>query len=104
MEQDELSTYCTRVVAPKARRKNILTLAHSNPMAGHCGVKKTAARLKCTFKWSGMSTDVKVVCSSCPQCQKAARNDQGRAPLVPSPVITVPFASVTKFEKGSETA
>ena len=92
MEQDELSTYWTRVVAPKARRKNILTLAHSNPMAGHCGVKKTAARLKRTFTWPGMSTDVKVVCASCPQCQKAARNDQGRAPLVPLPVITVPFA------------
>ena len=27
-----------------------------------------------------------------PQCQKSARNDQGRAPLVPLPVITVPFA------------
>ena len=61
-------------------------------MAGHCGVKKTAARLKITFTWPGMSTDVKVVRASCPQCQKAERIDQGRAPLVLLPVITVPFA------------
>ena len=92
MERDELSTDWTRVVAPKARRKNILALAHSNPMAGHCGVKKTAARLKRAFTWPGMSTDDKVMCASYPQCQKAARNDQGRAPLVLLPVITVPFA------------
>ena len=51
MERDELSTYWTRIVAPMARRKNILALAHSNPMARHFGVKKTAARLKHTFKW-----------------------------------------------------
>ena len=72
MERDELSTYWTKVVAPKARRKNILALAYSNPMAGHCGVKKTAARLSRAFTWPGMSTDVKVVCTSCPQCQKAS--------------------------------
>ena len=65
MEQDELSTYWTRVVVPKARRKNILALAHSNPMTGHCGVKKMAARLKQTFTLPGMSTNVKVVCASC---------------------------------------
>ena len=39
-----------------------------------------------------MSTNVEVVCASCPQFQKAVRNDRGRAPLVPLPVITVPFA------------
>ena len=92
MERDELSTYWTRIVAPKARKNNILALDHSNPMAGHCDVKNTADRLKRTFIWLGMSTDFKVVCTSCPQCQKAARNDQGRAPLVLLSVITVPFA------------
>ena len=50
---------------PKARRKNIFASAHSNPMAGHFGVKKTAARLKRTFTWPGMSADVKVVRASC---------------------------------------
>ena len=27
-----------------------------------------------------------------PQCQMAARNDRGKAPLIPLPVITVPFS------------
>ena len=92
-ERDELSTYWTRVVAPKARRKNILALAHSNLIAGHCSVKKMAASLKCTFTWPGMSTDV-VVCASCPQCQKAVMNDLGRAPLVLLSVIMIPFAKL----------
>ena len=78
----------------------MLTLTDSNPMAGHCGVKKTAARLKCTFTWPRMSTDIKVVCASCLQYQKAVRNDQGRAPLVLLPVIMVPFVRLEVHYQG----
>ena len=36
--------------------------------------------------------DIMSLCTSYPQSQKAARNDHSRAPLVPLPVITLPFS------------
>ena len=92
MENDELGTVWKRVVIPQDRRNSILALAHSNPLAGHLGVKKTTARIRRHFTWPGISRDIKDLCASCPQCQRAARNDQGKAPLSPLPVITVPFS------------
>ena len=77
---------------PKCRHQSILALAHSNPMGGHFEVKRTTARVRKHFAWPGLSVDIKSLCTSCPQCQKAARNDHSTAPLVPLPVITVPFS------------
>ena len=91
IEVDELGTAWTRVVMPKCRHQSILALAHSNPMGGHFGVKRTTAQVRKHFTWPGLSVDIKSLCTSCPQCQKAARNDHSRAPLVPLP-ITVPFS------------
>ena len=92
IEVDELGTAWTRVVMPKCRCQLILALAHSNPMGGHFRVKRTTARVGKHFTWPGLSVDIKNLCTSCPQCQKAARNNPSRAPLVPLPVITVPFS------------
>ena len=92
IEEEELGTAWTRVVMPKCRRQSILALAHSNPMGGHFRVKRTTARVRKHFTWPGLSVDIKSLCTSCPQCPKAARNDHSRAPLVPLPVITVPFS------------
>ena len=72
----------------------ILALANSKPVGGHFGVKRTTARVRKYFTWPGLSVDIKSLCTSCPQCQKGARNDHTRAPLVPLPVITVPFSSL----------
>ena len=80
IEVDELGTAWTRVVMPKCRCQSILALAHSNPMGGHFGVKRTIARVRKHFTWPGLSVDIKSLCTSCPQCQKAARNDHSRAP------------------------
>ncbi len=84
-----------RVVIPQDRLKSILALAHSNPLAGHRGVKKTTARIRRYFTWPGISRHIKHLCASCPQCQRAARNDQGKVPLSPLPVITVPFSRLS---------
>ena len=92
IEVDELGTAWTRIVMPKCRRQSILALARSNSMGGHFGVKKTTARVRKHFTWPGLSVDIKSLCTSCPQCQKASRNDHSRTPLVPLPVITVPFS------------
>ena len=92
IEVDELGTAWMRVVMPKCRCQSILALAHSNPIGGHFGVKSTTARVRKHFTWPGFSVDIKSLCTSCPQCQKAAWNDHIRAPLEPLPIITVPFS------------
>ena len=89
---DELGITWTRVVMPKCRHQSILALAPSNPMGGHFGVKRTTARVRKHFTWPVLSVDIKSLCTSCPQRQKAARNDHSKASLVTLPVITVPFS------------
>ena len=81
IEVDELGTAWTRVVVTKCRCQSILALAHSNPMGGHFGVKRTTARVRKHFTWPDLSVDIKSLCTSCLQCQKAARNDHSRTPL-----------------------
>ncbi len=58
-EVDQLGTAWTRVVMPKCRHQSILALAHSNPMGGHFGVKRTNARVRKHFTWPGLSVDIK---------------------------------------------
>ena len=91
-EIDEMGTAWKRIVVPQCRRPSVLSLAHSNCMGGHLGIKKTVAKIRRHFTWPGISKDIKTLCTTCPQCQMAARNDKGKAPLIPLPVITVPFS------------
>ena len=46
VNSDELVMEWKRVVMAQVRRKNILVLAHSNPLAGHVGVKKNPAHIR----------------------------------------------------------
>ena len=69
IEVDELGTAWTRLVMPKCRCQSILALAHTSPMGGHFGVKRTTARVRKHFTWPGLSVDIKSLCTSCPQCQ-----------------------------------
>lgn len=57
-------------------------------------MKKTTARIRKHFTWPGISADIKALCTTCPQCQKTARNDQSKAPLIPLPVINIPFSRI----------
>ena len=98
---DKLGTAWTRVVMLKCRLQLILALAHSNPMGGHFGMKRNSTRVRKHFTWPGLSVDLNSLWTSCPQSQKAARNDHSRAPLVPLPVITVPFSRLAFDVVGS---
>ena len=79
---------------PSSRRNNVLELTHSNPMAGHCGYKKTYARISQHFICPRVWLDVKWFVRSCGGCQRAARNTNARAPLQPLPCVSKPFEKV----------
>ncbi len=81
-----------RLVVPTCCRPIVLHLAHSVPWAGHFALQKTYARISSQLVWPSMYTDVQTYCTTCPTCQKnSAVHRQDRAPLLPLPVISVPF-------------
>ena len=92
--EDSLGDIQQRVVVPVGRRQQILGLAHSNLGSGHFGFKKTFAKISRHFLWPRMWGQVKDFVRSCAGCQRAARNDNSRAPLQPLPCVSEPFEKV----------
>ncbi|KAJ1178839.1 hypothetical protein NDU88_004081, partial [Pleurodeles waltl] len=83
------------LVIPQEYRKFLLTLAHDIPLAGHLGQMKTWDRLVPLFHWPRMSEDTKEFCKSCETCQASGKTGgTPKAPLIPMPVVGVPFERV----------
>ena len=83
-----------QVVVPLSCRQDILHLAHEVPLAGHLGKNKTAKRILNRFYWPTLFRDVRDYCRSCPNCQKASRRKEARAPLISLPIMSVPFQRI----------
>ncbi len=62
-----LETYI-QLVVPRAYVNDVMAMAHDNAVAGHFGVKRTLARLREKYFWSGMDVDVRRWLRSCPVC------------------------------------
>ena len=69
----------------------MLQLAHSIPLAGHLGRKKTTDRIMQRFYWPGMFRDVEDHCRTCPACQKSSTRRPAKAPLLSLPIMEEPF-------------
>ncbi|XP_075775856.1 uncharacterized protein LOC142826672 [Pelodiscus sinensis] len=83
-----------QLLVPKRYRQRLMELAHANPWAGHLGAEKTVQRIIRRFYWPGIFREVQDFCGSCPECQKVRPKGVPKAPLVPLPVVGVPFARV----------
>ena len=83
-----------QLVLPQQCRRAVLELAHSIPLAGHLGKKKTAQRLLQRFYWPTLFKDVDEYCRGCAECQKTAPGRQAVAPLIPLPVVDSPFERI----------
>ena len=92
--QPESSTV-EQIVLPRQYRKAGLQLAHTTPLSGHLGKKKTAARIMRRFYWPTLFRDVADYCRSCTRCQKFSRRRVPRASMIPLPVISEPFERIT---------
>ncbi|KAL0147152.1 hypothetical protein M9458_057676, partial [Cirrhinus mrigala] len=82
------------LVVPRSKTETILELAHSYPMAGHLGATNTIQRIRDRFHWPGLDADVKVFCRACPTCQITAPMTPPPSPLIPLPIIEVPFEHI----------
>lgn len=80
-----------QVVLPVSVRNTVMTLGHSIPWAGHLGRRKTHSRISKHFYWLGMSKDIAEFCKACPECQYSGIRKPRKVPLIPLPVIDVPF-------------
>ena len=83
-----------QLLLPKPYREVVCKLAHSVPMAGHLGRDKTISRVTQRFYWPTVFQDVADFCRSCPECQRTAKGNQLKVPLVPLPVMKEPFERI----------
>ncbi|KAL1248867.1 hypothetical protein QQF64_022185 [Cirrhinus molitorella] len=81
----------TLLVVPREKTEIVMELAHAHPMAGHLGVQNTIQRIRDRFHWPGLEADIKRFCQACPTCQKTSPR---APPLIPLPIIEVPFQRI----------
>ena len=80
-----------QLVLPVNRRSKVMKLAHEIN-AGHLGAKKTKERIKLSFTWPTIASDVQNTCESCHQCHKKRRVAvYDRVPVMPIPRGDVPL-------------
>ncbi len=82
------------LVVPRTKTETVLELAHSHPMAGHLGPANTVQRIRDRFHWPGMDAEVKLFCQTCPTCQVTSPRKPPPSPLIPLPIIEVPFERI----------
>ena len=83
-----------QLVLPKECRKLILYTAHTISSAGHLGKKKTVERILRRFYWPTIYRDTADFCRSCEICQKTSHRKSPKAPMIPLPVMDVPFSQI----------
>nr|XP_040028806.1 uncharacterized protein LOC120817079 [Gasterosteus aculeatus aculeatus] len=82
------------LVVPRTKTETVLELAHSHPLAGHLGANNTIQRVRDRFHWPGLDAEVKRFCQACPTCQRTSPRTPPPSPLIPLPVIEVPFERI----------
>ncbi|KAG2460090.1 NYNRI protein, partial [Polypterus senegalus] len=78
-------------LVPRTFRREVCELAHAHLLGAHLGAEKTLERVKLRFYWPGINEEVRCFCQSCLECQIRQIPRRDRAPLVPIPLIDVPF-------------
>ena len=84
------------IVLPRCCQKEVMSLAHESPMAGHLGLNKTYHKLLSHFFWPKMKRDVAEFCRTCHVCQMVGKPNKPIpvAPLKPIPACGEPFSEV----------
>jgi len=82
------------LLVPRPFISSVLQLAHSHMLGAHLGVEKTLERIKARFYWPVVKKAVEDFCRSCPDCQQVAPHPHHRNPLIPLPIISVPFSRI----------
>uniref|UniRef100_A0A8C5CA19 Gypsy retrotransposon integrase-like protein 1 n=1 Tax=Gadus morhua TaxID=8049 RepID=A0A8C5CA19_GADMO len=80
-----------QLIVPWTYASQVLYMAHSHLLGAHLGMDKTRDRVLGRFYWPGVKKDIEDYCRACPECQRTAPRPSVRNPLIPMPLIEVPF-------------
>ena len=80
-----------QLVVPRPYVSKVLFMAHTHVLGAHLGMDKTRERILDRFYWPGIKRDVTEYCQGCLECQRTALRPTTRSPLIPMPIIEVPF-------------
>ena len=83
-----------QLLVPKSYVSRVLYLAHTHQLGAHLGVQKTYDRVVARFYWPGAKKAVERFCQQCPECQLVAPRTPAHSPLIPLPIIEVPFSRI----------
>ena len=83
-----------KLVVPEEQRIVVLIEAHSEPQAGHLGVKKTYHRLSLRYYWPGIYADVAKFVKQCDPCQRSKVEQDRPASLMGQRIVEQPWTVV----------
>lgn len=84
-----------QLVVPQTLRKQVLEVAHDNPLSGHFSQKKTQAIVEREFYWPTLNKDVVLYCHSCHVCQIHTPRRPSKAPLINTTITSTPFTAIS---------
>ena len=84
-----------RIVEDRDEKNRLLTHYHEHPLeGGHCGFRRTYAKMKSLFFWKDMSKDLALFIKNCASCQVNKPKRQICEPMVITGTPSRPFESV----------
>nr|XP_006012602.1 PREDICTED: uncharacterized protein LOC102366250 [Latimeria chalumnae] len=83
-----------QLLIPQTHKQPVLELAHKHLFGGHLGIEKILDRILRCFYWPGIYEEVRRYCTSCPECQLTGPQPHFKAPLIPLPIIDIPFKRI----------
>ena len=89
-----------QLVLPRECREGVLRLAYTVPLAGHLGRNKTMQRVLQRLFWPNVTREISRFCKACSQCQKAITKRVCPVPLIPLPIMDVPFKRIAMDKVG----
>ena len=90
--EDDLGDARYLLVLARSFRQRVLEAAHDG--MGHQSIKKVLAMLYRNFTWPNVYADASAYIRQCVTCQLHRKAKPTRAPMVPMPVLSVPFEVV----------
>lgn len=84
----------SQLLVPRSHVSKVLYLAHSHALGAHLGMEKTYERVTSRFYWPGVKREVEDYCRQCAECQLHSPKVTYRNPLIPLPIIDVPFKRI----------
>jgi hypothetical protein len=84
-----------RLYVPKTTRTRLIREYHEITIAGNSGWQKVYHAMSQWYYWDDMKGDINTFVRACPQCQLYEPTPQPSTEIIPSPVLSRPFAEIS---------